>query len=365
MVTRAKGQQSGIIAGSVLAAARRTAGLTQEGFAEAIGSHADTVKSWESGRRSLGSVQAGQVARVRRRLLRLGAEPSLVARLDAAIDADDFTAQVISGDYGALASEVITRPWTGLVAWAVGQGPPAGLTAAQSAQAGLLPTADRKAFFESVRAAAETAGDGEASLLLRRQAYYLAAWDASPEGSTWLSDAAQGEFRRLRVGGRWTPEWPAVRSLSVARACQGDPYPLQRFIGSALDGEDLETANLVYWAYWIGAIAEPAADDRFMAERELNLQQASVLLHHLGFALAAAQPYAELTVHSALVMVNRWPQLLEADPALAEILSSGSERILDSASVPLPRQEVSAINLAARNAIAVTDSHKRGWPSAE
>lgn len=364
MVTRAKGQQSGIIAGSVLAAARRTAGLTQEGFAEAIGSHADTVKSWESGRRSLGSVQAGQVTRVRRRLLRLGAEPSLVARLDAAIDADDFTAQVISGDCGALASEVITRPWTGLVAWAVGQGPPAGLTS-QAAQAGLLPAADRKAFFESVRAAAERAGDGETSLLLRRQAYYLAAWDASPEGSAWLSDAAHGEFRRLRVGGRWTPEWPAVRSLSVARACQGDPYPLQRFIGSALDGEDLETANLVYWAYWIGAIAEPAADDRFMAERELNLQQASVLLHHLAFALDTAQPYAELTVHSTLVMASRWPQLLEADPVLAGTLSERSERILDSASVPLPRREVSAINLAARNAIATTDSQKRGWPSAE
>ncbi len=349
MVTKARGQQSGVIAGTVLAAARRTAGLTQEGFAEAIGLHPDTVKSWESGRRSLGSVQAGQIARVRRSLLRLGAEPSILGRLEAAIDADDFTAQVISGDCGALASEVITRPWTGLVAWAVGQGPPTGL-ATHATDAALLPPAERKAFFDSVRAAAERAAAGEASLLLRRQAYYLAAWDVSPEGTAWLSDAAHGEFRRLRVGGRWTPEWPAARSLSVARACQGDPHPLQGFLGSALDGDDLETANLVYWAYWIGAIAEPAADDRFMAERELSLQQASILLHHLASALDAAQPYAMLTVHSALVMITRWPQLLEADPALAGMLADRSERILDHPPVPLPRRELAAINLAARGA---------------
>jgi hypothetical protein len=96
-----------------------------------------------------------------------------------------------------------------------------------------------------------------------------------------------------------------------------------------------------------------------MAERELSLQQASVLLHHLAFALDTAQPYAELTVHSTLVMASRWPQLLEADPVLAGTLGERSERILDSASVPLPRREVRAINLAARNAIAVTDSQKR------
>lgn len=216
-----------------------------------------------------------------------------------------------------------------------------------------------------MRAAAERANNGDASLLLRRQAYYLAAWDSSPEGATWLSDAAGREFRRLRAGGRWTPEWPAARSLSVARACQGDPYPLKRFVETSLDGETLETANLVYWAYWIGAIAEPAADDRFMAERELSLQQASILLHHLASELDAGQPYAELTVHSVLTLVSRWPQLLEADPALAATLSERSGRILDSASIFLPQQELSAINLAARNAVAAGDSQKRGWPSAE
>lgn len=363
MVARARGQQGGVIAGSVLAAARRTAGLTQEGFAEAIGSHPDTVKSWESGRRSLGSVQAGQVARVRRSLLRLGAAPPVLARLDAAIDADDFTAQVVGGDCGALASEVITRPWTALVAWAVGQGRPAGL-ADHASEEPLLPAADRRAFFESVRAAAERAADDEASLLLRRQAYYLAAWDASPEGSAWLSDAAHREFRRLHVGGRWTPEWPAARSLSVARACQGDPLPLQRFIGDALGGEDLETANLVYWAYWVGAIAEPAADDRFMAERQLSVQQASILLHHLASTLDAEQPYAELTVHSTLVMVSRWPQLLGADRVLAGTLEDQSERILGTPSIPLPRRELSAINLAARNALTAA-SPQRGQPDAD
>jgi len=57
--------------------------------------------------------------------------------------------------------------------------------------------------------------------------------------------------------------------------------------------------------------SNPGSVDRMGAERELNLQQASVFLHHLAFALAAAQPYAELTVHSALVTVNRWLQLLE------------------------------------------------------
>jgi len=34
--------------------------------------------------------------------------------------------------------------------------------------------------------------------------------------------------------------------------------------------------------YWAGPVAEPAADDRFMAERQLGIQQASILPHHLA-----------------------------------------------------------------------------------
>jgi hypothetical protein len=165
----------------------------------------------------------------------------------------------------------------------------------------------------------------------------------------WLADASRSASRQLQIGWRWTPEWPVARSLAIARACQGDPDPLQRFIRDGLDGEDRELANLTYWAYWIGAIPEPAADDGFMAERDLSPDQAALLLRHLAATLGDSQPYATLTAHSAAVLVTRWPGLLAADPALSGQLGQNAQTLLDTGGVPEARRDLDAIHVAVRD----------------
>ena len=109
----------GVIAGAVLQAARRTAALTQEDLAEASGVAVDTVKRWENGQRPLGRVKSADLARLQRQLRQLGARPALLASMLAAVDADEFTARAVAGDCSLLATEVTTRQWSALVAWAV------------------------------------------------------------------------------------------------------------------------------------------------------------------------------------------------------------------------------------------------------
>jgi len=338
---------NGVISGAVLRAARKTAGLTQEQLAGALGTDPDTVKGWESGRRALARVKAGRLAQVRRRLRSLGARAHLLALLEPAVDADDFTARAIEGDCGPLANDVITRPWTGLVAWAAAGDVPSA-AADVAAKRALLSRADAAAFFASVRQAADRAPAAESGMLLRRQAYYLAAWDASPNGIAWLGDAGRAVNKQLRLTGKWSPGWPVARSLAVAQSHRGDREPLRAFIRRELADDACDLANLTYWAYWIGADAEPASDDGFMAERSLDTQQAAALLRHLARGLCAEQPYVELSVHAILSIVRRWPGLLGYDQRTAAVLCENSALLLDEAPLPaFSRKELSHVHLAA------------------
>jgi transcriptional regulator with XRE-family HTH domain len=340
----------GVIAGAVLAAARRTAALTQEDFAAATGVAVDTVKRWENGQRPLGRVRAADLARIQRQLRALGGRPALLSRLHAAIDADEFTGQAAAGDCSLLAAEVTTRPWSSLIAWAMTGEPPAEARDAAPRRP-LLAMGERHAIFTSIREAAEASPTGDAGALLRHQAYYLAAMDASSEGTAWLSEAARAESSRLRLTGKWNPGWAVARSLVVATACQGDPGPLRWFISNHLADPACEEANLSYWAYWTGSDPEPASGEEFMVERRLDVHRAGALLHHLTANLSGALPYAELSVESARSLLRRWPGLLHRDSHTAADLAERTARILDSGLLPAQaRPALSELHLTARSA---------------
>jgi hypothetical protein len=187
--------------------------------------------------------------------------------------------------------------------------------------------------------------------LLRHQAYYLAAMDASPEGTAWLSDTARTESSRLRLTGKWTPSWAVARSLVVATACQGDPDPLRWFISNHLADAVCDEANLSYWAYWTGSDPEPASGEEFMVERRLDVHRAGALLHHLAGNLSAALPYAELSVESARSLLRRWPGLLRRDSQTAAVLTGKTAQLLDSGQHSAPaRAALSDLHRTARNA---------------
>lgn len=67
----------GEVAGYLLKLIRESIPLTQEQLAADLGVDRVTVQSWESGRRPFAAVPLGQAIAVRRRLGRLGANPTL------------------------------------------------------------------------------------------------------------------------------------------------------------------------------------------------------------------------------------------------------------------------------------------------
>lgn len=326
--------------GSVLRASRLSAHrISREDFAEDLGIDVNTLKGYETGRRPMVNAPGRTLIHIRHRLLTLGADPALVALLDTAMDVDVFVAQAIhTGDLSLLASWVSTREWNDLLAWAVaGRTPP---VLQRPDQVGLrddpepprLAIGHRTAFFDALRNAAAAVrpspeADGE---LLRRQAFFMAAWDASPAGGDWLADAQRSGVAALRRGNGWSPGWATARSLAVARACQGDPEPLQDFIARGISDQDAcEAANLNYWSYWIGEQAPTATSDTFMVG-DLGPWRGAALLNHLAEGLRTPPAYIDLSVHSIQALIARRPHLLGEHPAVAADLAATSGQLLDS-----------------------------------
>src|SRR5262245_47302950 len=83
----------GAVSGFLLKLIRKSTGLTQVQLAEQLGVDVASVQGWESGRRPLAALRAADLVRLRVRLLRRGAQPSLFAALDDAIQADLIIAE--------------------------------------------------------------------------------------------------------------------------------------------------------------------------------------------------------------------------------------------------------------------------------
>jgi transcriptional regulator with XRE-family HTH domain len=343
---------TGVIAGHLLRQVRDQINLTQDELAEHLGVDPNTLKSWETGRRPLCQVKVATLQGVRRKLRRLGAPAQLLDRFDTAVDVDLFIQQVLDGrtppgDH-PLATWVSTKGWNDMLGWAL-TGAPVGDGHIPQPR---LPKVDRTRFYDAIRTTAEQVrGDDPSAVLLRRQTYFLAARDDEVTGRDWLAASERHELRRLRRADGWTPSWVAARSLAVARACQGEPEQLRDFITQRLAGNDLcESANLNYWAYWIGEAPAGAITDEFMAG-DLGRWRGTALLGHLVDGLDAATPYLELSVHTLWALVERRPYLLHDEAAVTNRLVARIRTVLDDPPPhlgPDARRELDHLHYAAR-----------------
>ena len=350
---------TGTIAGFVFRIARESAHSTQAGMAEAIGVDLATWLGWETGRRPLANVKAGTLLNLRRRLLAMGADPRILHLLDPAMDADRIISATIHPENTAqhpLADWVHTRDTADMIAWALNGTVPPSLARHSTpgrrgpvAKAPLLPTLDRGVFFSQLRETAELAVHmGEDGLLLHRQALYLCSYDRTPEATSWMGHALHTRRDLITVRG-WTPHWSTARSTAVALARLGDPQPLLDFIDRAMADDDAaETANLTYWAYWLGSIREPQANDGFMRQGPNNWEPVR-LLRGLAAGLHQAPAYVDLYVHSLWALLTNHHWLPLAEPELADSLYAHISGLLDRNGIsPRSRRELSAVHYVLR-----------------
>ncbi|MBB5807972.1 hypothetical protein F4560_007740 [Saccharothrix ecbatanensis] len=108
----------------MLKLSRQAAGLTQEKLAELLGVDATTVQGWESGRRPLAAVGAGELVKLSARLSRAGAPASTGRHLNEAIEADLVLSTGITAggswvdpDHHPLAAAVHRKTITNLITW--------------------------------------------------------------------------------------------------------------------------------------------------------------------------------------------------------------------------------------------------------
>jgi hypothetical protein len=198
-----------------------------------------------------------------------------------------------------------------------------------------LSPAERRAFFDHYRAAAERSlltrdRTDMGGVLLRRQAYYQLAWSTDGDARSWLEHAEREEQRGLgRVHG-WSPSWVAARSLAVARARVGDREPLADFIRTGFDHDQCEYANLNYWAYWVGETASTEHADVFMTT-DLGQWTGIHILPRMEQRLVPRNECIDLYIHSIWALFRRStvPFLLLADTALWKSLRERIETLLD------------------------------------
>ncbi|MEV4708611.1 helix-turn-helix domain-containing protein [Actinoplanes sp. NPDC049316] len=114
------------MSGFVLKLARESTGLTQDKLAEELTVGVHTVQGWESGRRPLSAVNAGELISLCARLTRLGAPGSTGRCLLEAIEADRVLATGIEAGprwidprIHPLADSVHRWTITNLVTWPI------------------------------------------------------------------------------------------------------------------------------------------------------------------------------------------------------------------------------------------------------
>ncbi len=99
-------------------------------------------------------------------------------------------------------------------------------------------------------------------------------------------------------------------------------------------GDDTaEAANLNYWAYWLGALAQSQADDAFMRNRTLSGWDPAAVLRRFVQGLHQAPGYLDLYVHSLWALLTAHPWLPHAYGSVADVLAERTAQLLDEGQI--------------------------------
>jgi DNA-binding XRE family transcriptional regulator len=351
--------RSGIVSGYVFRVIREQLGLTQEGCAEHLHVASDTVAGWEAGRRPLTSLPVGQMLVHRHRLARLGTPPALLLSLERAMEADVLLSGVleggVSGKDSPLGAWVMQRDLVEVLAWPLNGVAPTSLRALPSpkrSRRGPVPKGPelcndaRTVFFDRLRVAAEQACGGD--FLLRRQALYLSGYDERPDTGDWLAHQQRAERPDT-----WLTHWLNARSVAAVAARHGDADRMRHFVERTLADEAGETANLNYWAYWIGEAPHIELSDDFIARRGPLRWQGDRLMSHLVKGLAPHHGYFDLNVHTLWSLIALRPGLLKTSTDVEKELRAALPMLLDDREISAhTRRELEGIRYAIRLAEA-------------
>lgn len=345
-LTPSEGGLSGRIAGAVLAATRRSIGLTQEALAEALNAGVTTVQAWESGRRPLLNLRHGDVRRLRRYLQVRGAKQPALASLDNALIADEFLAGT-TGDIRThpFATAVPNRAVTDLLVWPISGVTPQSLADLKGRLH--VETGVRDAALVEWRRLHVDSPDDVHGAMIRRQVRYLLS--AAPDASTWLASVDALERRRPSPGlSSWTPHWAVARSKAIASAAAGNVDALRAFIAVGINDATVGP-NLTYWAYWSGEISDQwESDERMLHDDESwsGKRLAGTLIAGLSEA-----PYRDLNAHTLWALLRTRPYLVR-DVALRSALLNAAEAVLSTPGLlePAARQRLDQVTYLARSA---------------
>lgn len=360
-LTGGRGSRSiGVVSGFVLKLARQSAKLTQDRLAEALAVDVTTVQAWESGRRPLAAMNAGEFLRLCNRLSRLGAPASTGRHLREAIEADQILSTGITAstawvdpDSHPLAAGVHRLTLTILITWPFLRNTPQHLrefgTFSRRGPAAAHPAigdAERTRFFNHLLTIAERAS-GPKEALLRRQAVYLLGFDGRPGVVEWLGAEWSRAGRRRVKDGDITGLLEA-RSASVALAVAGDGTYLYDFLRCTTD-TGAEIANLNYWAHWIGELSEEQTSDAFMFDADTRSWTGVRLLRHLVGRLSPESPHLPLNLHTLHALIASRPSLLNGRPtariAVAEVVDALASSVRLSR---VERDQIAGIQYALR-----------------